>query len=283
MPPQKVIISRQLIGKLKPSNGKYPRPKPKPGTCGSYHTVSGLPCECRDLFPNGRCAQHGGKSRNRKGTPLARKRERKLSLPIDPSTAKKRNVNIYEVGLLEDEKGAVYSDIVDKMGSLDQEIHMTRIFLRRAYWAQKRQTEARALLRKNKTNYDKWIPIGVKYDYISVRKYEHKDGTLHMTPEVKRELQDIVWKRVFRRKNDYTREIRAYTNMLRSLEGQRKDLMENQRDATEEYIAAIAGDLRLFSESVQITMPGKTMFGQGNYNKLKKPDAALEESYDNEE
>lgn len=186
--------------------------------------------------------------------------------------AKSAETNIYECGLLENEKGKVYHEIVNKIGTLDQEIHMARVFLRRAFLAQKRQDEARELLVKYENDPDKWIEIAAKYHYITITKFETKQGSFRetMTPEIRREFQDKSYKRITRNKTDYSNTIRKYTNIIKNLEAQRKELMENQKDVSEEFIAAIADDLRSFTTAIAATMPRNTEFGKGNYGKLKK-------------
>jgi len=255
---------RSLIGTHKRDPSKYKLDKPKKGTCGYYLGKTGGYCESTVLYSNGKCKLHGGiEGKSRPVSPSAG-----ASGPLQNGVRAK--TNIYEIGLLESEKGKVFEDIVKEIGTLDSELHMARLFLRRGYAAQKNMEEAREAIARNKDNPDKWILIANKHGYMRLDRYEIlPNGRLNTTPEIRRELQDKAYERIHRRKNSFAREIRQYSNIVKNLEKQRKELLDNRGDSSEEFIRELAGSLRAFTDTVTNKIHNGASFCTGNYPNLK--------------
>lgn len=247
---------RELVGRLK---RRPPKPKRKAPAgkkiCGAQ-TRSKTPCQCTFLCANGRCRMHGGTNR---GNPK----------PNKESVRKSRTqYGIYaDVGLLDDEY-PVYEGIQGKIGTLDEELHMARVKLRRAYKAQHDLENAKDELAAAADDKEKFIRVAISHKLLSIDTLEDKTDSMAMGNKDDRYLEDIAKSSMIRRIRDYSDDIHRFTRLIKKLEQARKELLETE-DWGDDFIRKLAEDLRLFFEKANVTIPSSGL-GSGCYPELRE-------------
>jgi len=150
-----------------------------------------------------------------------------------------------------------------KLGTLDEEIRMLKLKLRRAYIAQKMWLEQRGLVNKDlERDTDEPPPkrtrlVRTKEElearhHLNLNSVEINKAILHDRegePHIK------VSKKVLKKKEDYSQEIRALSKLIGQLEIRRKDLLQQSQDAIKDLVQG----LRKFSDDALRTLPGGKM------------------------
>jgi len=177
-------------------------------------------------------------------------------------------VGIYaDVGLHDDEY-PIYDGIVQKLGTLDEELHMARIKLRRCYKAQLHWEEVRDDLAGVMDNPDAYMQMAVDHNILELDEITTQDGKAYVPSGEKGvpgEIEDVASVRMKRKIKDYASEIRSYSNLIRTLEATRVELLASGTGG-DDYVRQLSEDLRDFEAGAQATMPGGTNFGAGNYD-----------------
>jgi len=199
---------------------------PKDKRCRAK-TSRNTPC-MNYALANGRCKYHGGKA----GAPKGNKNKLKHG--------------IYGVGLHADEY-EIYDSI--ELGTLDEEIRLARVRLRRCLRAQRWWEEQRNKVHEEIELGELAGEYGKKHlDITSVEErkgtYLNKDG----------EEKDTWQRKILRSKIDYQKEIRASTNLIKELEKTRKELQEKMAD--KDFMEKVVGLFRDFSSDAIGTLPG---------------------------
>ena len=187
----------------------------------------GTPCKAPPMA-NGRCRIHGGIN---KGPPKGSK---------NPTIH-----GLYSIGLHDYEK-PIYEEI--GLGTLDDELKMAKIRLRRAHKAQRMWEEQRGA-------------VGIEVDkgevgkkarkYLHVRSIEVTSGKYYTKDGEEREVSN---KKVIRSKRDFSQEIVRLTKLVADLEIKRKELIGDamNKDKVHELVLSF----REFSDEAMATLPG---------------------------
>jgi len=255
---------RELIGRLKTKHADPPpRTKPKGKSrrrkdgkmCGAK-CKDGHACTSTILGPNGRCRMHGGT--RKKGY----KRKKKDTLP-----AKKASTvhGIYaDVALLDDEY-PVYPGIQGTIGTLDEELHIARITLRRVLKAQRNLEAVRADLANAAYDKDEFLRVAISHKLLTVEEIEEHSNRSYSDPNDDDNYFEIAKSKMVRKIQDYSKDIRKYTDLVRKLEQARKELLETE-DWGEDFVRKLAEDLRRFAANADhITIGGEITMGKGSY------------------
>jgi hypothetical protein len=264
----KRLVPSKTPGKRKPRKGVVSKTARSLRRCGAYEVTLGGPCRAyRHLDLNGRCPKHRGVlSTDQTPLPTIRKKE------MEEANGGSIIRNIYASGMTEEEK-TLCPEITKSLGSLDDEIIMLRLRLRRLYYLERNYTKARAEYDANINNPERWIDIAVKYHFMDVDRFEIERGTgvVKCTPEEERHLQDVAQQRITWKVRDYSAEIERLTKLIGLVEVQRKELNDSANGATDSgTIRAIADDLRKFFDNATVKFAGSVQMGSGNYPDLKK-------------
>lgn len=189
--------------------------------CGALRHNGGGYCNNTPM-KNGRCKLHGGRD--------------KITGPPKGGCFKALTANLYSKNMDEEEKD-LYQTL--EVGSLEQEIRLLRIHLRRALQAQDNYTAYKEQLSRELEN--DVSPDGM-HIHLEIDSYEkYVDG-------------NDIGRKIIRRKRDYSKEISSLLNSIGRLETRHNDLMT--RDIPDsERIAQISRDLREFNTSVDDTVP----------------------------
>jgi|GEM_PF-2548628 len=259
---------RELVGRMKLEHGPRPpnktdRKRPDVSRMRKESKQCGAKCRdghaCRStiLGKNGRCKKHGGTNRgNQKQTS---EKARKASLKH----------GIYsEGGLLEDEY-AVYDTIQNVIGTLNHELSMVRISLRRAYNAQQKIEKAKEELAAVADDRDAFLKVAVSHRIITLKQIEDQEGQEVLQDEKGESyLQQVVRSKITRIVHDYNADILRFTKAIRELEQARKELLETE-DFGEDFVRQLAEDLRRFTLNADKTVPGEIIvMGTGSYKGL---------------
>lgn len=245
---------RQLVGRVHPP-GKPPaddKDHKKP-MCGAYSRRSGQPCK-NYAMPNGRCRMHGGKAT---GNPQL--------TPEQSRTCAIKHGIYADVGLLDDEY-PVYDGIMAVLGTLNEEIHMARVRLRRAYAAQRRLDAARTALADAAHDKEEFIRVAIAHQLLTVDEIEEHDGQVLVGPKDDKYLEDVAKSKVVKKLHDYSQDIYKFTQLIGRLEQARKELMASGTGG-EDFVRQLAEDLRDFNDNAMGLVPvdGGGGLGSGNY------------------
>ena len=229
--------TRQLVGRVASPATDKPIDDPIRPRCGK-RTRKGTPCAAWAMA-NGRCRMHGGKSTGPKD------REKAAESQRGNSNAERHG--LYAVGMYPTEMD-IYGTIA--VGSLEDEIKMTKLLLRRACRAQLMWEMARGEISRasNSTVRDKMLESGL----WDVDELTTETGIAGVTKEG--EIVDIDKQRIVRRKTSFADEIRHYERLLAKLEETHARLQE--ADTDEDMVARLAEDLRAFTDNAGKLMPG---------------------------
>ena len=221
------------------------RKKPRKSRCDLKCRQTGNPCR-NWAMPNGRCRMHGGKN-----------------VPAPKGSKRALKHGLYSKGVLDDEKELLPHI---KLGTLDEEITMLKLKLRRAYIAQKlwlqqrghveeqldedpedRVVEpVRGLVRTQEELELKRLGVSDFFHISSVETSSSKVHDLAGTPHYN------YSKKVLKKRDDYSQEIRALSKLIGQLELRRKDLLEQDGDT----IKNLVKEFREFAAQAEQTLPG---------------------------
>lgn len=190
------------------------RKKPRKSRCGAKASSTGLPCR-KYAMPNGRCRLHGGKS-----------------IPAPKGHKRALKHGLYVKGLLEEEKELLP---LIKLGSLDEEIQMLKLKLRRAFYAQRLWLEQRGRI-------DEANKLRLESIETNESTTYDKDGNPHQNVSIK----------TLKKKEDYSLEIRSLSKLISQLEIRRKELLEQGQDG----IKSLVKSFREFADDAEETLPG---------------------------
>ena len=224
------------------------RKKPPRSKCELPSRQTGIPCR-NWAMPNGRCRLHGGKN-------------------VPPPKGSKRALKhgLYSKGVLKDEEGLLPHI---KLGSLDEEISMLKLKLRRAYIAQKLWMEQRGLVEKEiEAEYDSFDNDEEPPKRRLVRTVEELEakraGLSNFFPistvETSRsKVYDQEGnphynysKKILKKKEDYSAEIKSLSRLIAHLEMRRKELLSQSEDTVKNLVKGF----RDFAEQAEQTLPG---------------------------
>ena len=221
------------------------RKKPRRSRCDLKCRQTGRPCR-NWAMPNGRCRMHGGKN-----------------VPAPKGSKRALKHGLYSKGVLDDEKELLPHI---KLGTLDEEITMLKLKLRRAYIAQKLWLQQRGyveeqldgnpedlvvepvrrLVRTQEELELKKLGVSDFFHISSVEtsssKMYDEEGTPHYNYS----------KKVLKKKDDYSQEIRALSKLIGQLELRRKELLEQDEDTVKNLVKGF----RDFAEQAEQTLPG---------------------------
>ena len=245
---------RKLVGRIFDPNTPIMDSGTDTPKCGAHCRTTGNPCDAYAMA-NGRCRMHGGNNKSSKGH-----REHKPSGKIQ--------YGIYaDVGLLPDEY-PIYPGVVQKLGTLDEELHMARIKLRRCYKAQAHWEMARVELSRVIDDSDAYLALAKEFGVLDLDELNSKSGSVYVPSGVKGvpgEIEDVATTRMRRKIHDYATEIIKFTNVIRNLETDRAELLAGGTGG-DDYVRQLSEDLRDFDANATDSMPGGDAFGSGNYN-----------------
>lgn len=254
---QRKASGRALVGRCFDPNTPimdYETDTPK---CGAHCRTTGKPCTAYAM-ENGRCRMHGGN--NNASTNPAKHNGTTRAAPIQ--------YGIYaDVGLLDDEY-TVYPGVVQKLGTLDEELHMARIKLRRVYKAQAHWERVRDDMARVIDDPDSYLTMAKDHGVLELDELETKAGTAYVPSGVKGvpgELEDVATTRMKRKIHDYAAEILKFSNMIRNLETARVELLAGGTGG-EDYVRQLSEDLRDFDSNATGSNPGGAAWGAGNYD-----------------
>lgn len=172
-----------------------------------------------------------------------------------------------DVGLLAEEY-PVYEGITGKLGTLNEEINMARVKLRRCYAAQKKLDEAQEALAAAVGDRKKFIEVAIAHKLLTVKQVEEQTDMDWAGPRGKKVLVEIAKSKVMRRVRDFSEEIYNFTKLIQRLEQARKELMENA-EMGDEFVQKLADDLRMFTDAADKLVPVTLAdAGSGNYPEL---------------
>ena len=198
--------------------------KDKPRCGAKLRGKTGL-CKAQGLA-NGRCRIHGGLGNQ----------------GINPETLAKRAEKSLARGLYSDMLFPWEEDIYGAcgVGTLDEELKLLRIQLRRAVMAQKNYETVMETLGEWREQADTVeIPPEI-FKHLELDGYEYQE-------KKKQNEGDEEVRKMLRRKRDYRREIQQWVKLIAALEVSRQQLMQSSLFGTD-ALEAMASDLRLFTE-----------------------------------
>jgi hypothetical protein len=225
---------------------KYNRKKPVGSRCGAK-TRSGRPCQSFAM-PNGRCRMHGG---------IVKPWKNKNQFQPGNKAAVKHGLYCSE---LSDEEIELLPYV--KLGTLDEEIRMLKLKLRRAYIAQRMWLEQRERVEEQlERDFD--APPRRKRLARTKKDLEARHHLNISSLEVNKAIfydrygvpHTNVSKKVLRKKEDYSQEIRALSKLIGQLEIRRKDLLQQSQDSIKDLVQKF----RDFSDAPLSTLPGGKM------------------------
>ena len=226
---------------------KENKKKPHGSKCECKTKGFGVPCE-NYAMPNGRCWLHGGRI-----------------VPPAKGSMRALKHGLYAKGMLEDEK-ALLPDV--KLGTLDDELVMLKLKLRRAYIAQKLWIQQRQQVTENleaemddmvsprkpvrrlaRTIEDlEKVRLGIT-DFFHIGSIETTRSTMH---DQEGNPHTNYSKKFVKKKEDYSQEIRALTKLISHLEMRRKELLTQSEDTLKNLVKGF----RDFADLAEQTLPG---------------------------
>jgi hypothetical protein len=168
-----------------------------------------------------------------------------------------------DVGLLDDEY-PVYEGIQGVIGTLNEEIHMARIRLRRCYRAQARLDQVRDEMALLVNDREAWLEFALGNGVLTLAEVETKEGQALVGDQYEKYLEDYANHKLVKKVHDYSDEIRKFTQLILRLEAQRKEIMASGTGG-EDFVRQLAEDLRGFNDKAAALMPGGGQLGAGNY------------------
>jgi hypothetical protein len=177
-----------------------------------------------------------------------------------------------DVGLLEDEY-PVYDGIQGQIGTLNEEIHMARIKLRRCYKAQARLDQVRDEMALLVNDREAWLEFALGNGVLTLAEVETKEGQALVGDQFEKYLEDYAKHKLVKKVHDFSTEIRHFTTLILRLEAQRKELMEGGTGG-EDFVRQLAEDLRGFNDNAMALVPGTGSLGTGNYPELEVDNGA---------
>ncbi|KKN33856.1 hypothetical protein LCGC14_0799360 [marine sediment metagenome] len=225
--------------------------------CGAHSRRSGKPCR-NGAMNNGRCRMHGGTNTDPKPAYNGAKQWETAAITH----------GIYADVGLHDEEYPIYPGIIQQLGTLDEELNMARVKLRRCYRAQLHWEQVKDELSGALGDSGLYMQIALDNHILELDELNTKDGSVYVPSGeegVPGEIKDVSTTRMRRKIHDYSLEIQQYTKLIRSLEATRVDLLAAGTGG-EDYVRKLSEDLRDFQEGTTDSMPGGAEFGAGNYN-----------------
>ena len=173
---------------------------------------------------------------------------------------------LYVKGVLDDEKELIPHI---KLGSVDEEITMLKLKLRRAYIAQKLWLEQRGLVEKQMEQVNDSDDLCTERPrrrlVRSVKELEAKrqgksafffistvDETHSKVHDQEGNVHYNYSKKVLKKRQDYTSEIKSLSRLISHLEMKRKELLEQSGDV----IRSLVQGFRDFADKAVGTLPG---------------------------
>ena len=201
------------------------------GICGAK-TRKGTPCQA-PAMANGRCKIHGGlANQGRNPETLMKRPEKSLARGL-------------YTGMLFPWEEDIYGAC--QIGTLEEELKLLRIQLRRAVLAQKNyETVMEALGEWREDPEAAEIPP-------ELFKHLELDGYEYTKKECKEGVPDEEVRKMLRRKRDYRREIQQWVKLIANLEVARQQLMQSAFFGTD-AMEKMATDLRAFTENALRTV-----------------------------
>jgi len=258
------FAKRREAAKRKPgeTRGRKPAGEGEGRLCNHINKRNKQPCGNYALKGRDKCRIH---LKNADGKGGIRDNPKK----VREGHAKKVIVHgIYaDVGLLADEY-PVYEGITGRLGTLNEEINMARVKLRRCYAAQKKLDEAQDALAKAAGDRNRFIEVAIAHKLLSVKQVEQSTDMEWVGPRGKKVLEEIAKSKILRRVRDFSEEIYNFTKLIQRLEQARKELMENA-EVGDEFVQKLADDLRMFTDAADKLVPVTLAdAGSGNYPEL---------------
>jgi len=218
------------------------RKKPRASRCELSCRQTGKPCR-NFAMPNGRCRLHGGKN-----VPAPKGHQRALKH------------GLYVKGLLKEEKKLIP---YVKLGTVDEEITMLKIKLRRAYIAQKIWIQQREVVEQELTDADPGdLPKPKRTKLVrSIEELEARKNPFHISSIeiIKSVVHDELGfphtnftKKTLKKKEDYSAEIKSLSRLISNLEMKRKELL----DQSEDTVKNLVKEFRDFASQAEQTLPG---------------------------
>lgn len=202
--------------------------------CGKPYGTEQKRCRVPALG-NGRCKLHGG-----------------LSYPKDPWDVIHRRRPHTMCGLyssyFSDEEADVYGSL--KIGTLEDEIRLLRINLRRAIerqrdWEERQRDASDAIEADERTAVpEPMAPMAQHFEIEEISR-ERKDGD----PKSSQTTSKVT-----RRKKDYTKEIQSLTRLIAELEAINSNMKKGMLD--DGTVSRLASDLRDFEDAAVRKTPG---------------------------
>jgi len=220
------------------------RKKPKGSRCGYVSRSTGKPCQ-NYAMPNGRCRLHGGKA-----------------VPAPKGHKRALKHGLYTPGLLTGEKELVHL-FLKSLGSIDEELVMVKIKLRRAWKAQRMWEEANQLddveianeveMSGDKHRRKLTRSLGSeKTNHYRLESVERTNALVYDQegePHINRKVKTV------KKREDYSREIKTLTKLVGQLELRRKELLESEGLGKEDLVK----QFRDYANGAVETLPGGEM------------------------
>jgi len=247
---------RELVGRVRdkstePKKPKKPRKKPDRPVCGAKRSNNRGFCQSTVVFKNGRCRLHGGTNKGPKKQKVKKERQRDSVVH-----------GIYAHNYYLEGETQAYAEVLTKIGSLDEEINLNRMMLRRVSSYQSKLDAARMDLLEVANDKEEFIRVALAHKLLTVKEIEDQEGQVPIGDREGRYLTEIAKSRMIRKVENFNSEIRKYTQTIKRLEQARKEFLETE-DWGEDFVRKLAEDLRKFSSNADSTVP--MGLGSGNY------------------
>jgi len=218
------------------------RKKPPRSKCELPSRQTGIPCR-NWAMPNGRCRLHGGKN-----VPAPKGHQRALKH------------GLYVKGLLKEEQELIPHV---KLGTVDEEITMLKIKLRRAYIAQRMWIEQRDKAEQELIDADpgdspkpKRTKLVRSREELEARKSYFHISSIEVVKSVVYDDAGIphtnFTKKTLKKKEDYSAEIKSLSRLISNLEMKRKELSDEGEDAVKNLVK----EFRDYAAQAEQTLPG---------------------------
>lgn len=192
--------------------------------CGAKLRNGGQ-CQAPGIGAGGRCRRHGGVSVKKSPEQLARRPKKSLARGLYTDALFPWEEDVY---------GAVM------IGTLEEELRLLRVQLRRAVMAQHNWEVVHDALGEFREDPEAAeIPLEL-FKLLELDGYEYTEAN-------KKDGAEEV-KKVLRRKRDYRKEIQQWTKLISTLEVAQKELMKSDLFGAD-TMEKMAEDLRAFAES----------------------------------
>jgi len=202
--------------------------------CAAYARSTGKQCQ-RWAMDNGKCYMHGGANGK---------------IPENPNPkAAYPSIGLYYNALMDDEERELYKTMMKSIDSLDEEIVMTKLKLRRAYVAQKIWEEG--LSEDEKEEIEKKKPKSRHFErLLRPHSVEQEIGA---GLDTQGKTYSVNKKKIVKRASDFTLEIKILTNSLVRMLRAKAELQMLTRG--EEFKEELAAELREFSDFAVASVP----------------------------